>query len=80
VTASLLPIPDAPRFPGLFNQWEVGWYLGWQHPRSQWLRDFEALLREFYPSANRVDRLSDDVAWLARQVAKLASRDGPNVP
>ena len=75
MTASLLPIPDDPRFPALANQWEVGWYLGWQHPRSKWLRDFEALLREFYPQAN-----SASLKLTARHAAPFPLAAGHDVP
>ena len=75
MTATLLPIPDYPRFPALLNHWEVGLYLGWVHPRSAWLRDFERLLREFYPQAN-----SRSLSLTARHAAPFPLRDGPNVP
>jgi hypothetical protein len=74
VTASLLPIPDDPRFPALLDSWPT-FALLHLHPRSAWLRDFEALLREFYPSAN-----SRSLSLTARHAAPFTLRDGPNVP
>jgi hypothetical protein len=74
VTASLLPIPDDPRFPALI----AGWPTIEAHapyPRSYWLGRFEALLREFYPSAN-----SRRLSLTARSVAPFYLEDGSNVP
>jgi len=74
VTATLLPIPDDPRFPHLIEQWPNIEPL-YPHPRSVWLRAFELLLREFYPSAN-----SRSLSLTARHAAPFPLRDGPNVP
>ena len=66
MTASLLPIPDDPRFPALIEAWP-DWTMWANHgawPRSSWLHSFEALLREFYPSAN-----SDSLTLTARTYA-----------
>ena len=79
MTATLLPIPDDPRFPALVEAWPmrpIG--LGVEVPystRSQWLGDFERLLREFYPSAN-----SDSLTLTARHAAPFPLALGPNVP
>ena len=73
MTASLLPIPDDPRFPALVKVWESDTLLyNW---RAQWLRQFEDLLREFYPQAS-----SRDLSLTARHAAPFPLRDGPNVP
>jgi hypothetical protein len=71
VTATLLPIPDDPRFPALIERWSKGWYAY----RSGWLHDFEDLLREFYPSAN-----SRSLSLTARHAAPFPLRDGHDVP
>jgi hypothetical protein len=76
MTAVLLPIPDDPRFQAWLERWpqiEQSWVSA--HPRSYWLGGFEALLREFYPSAN-----SRSLSLTARSVAPFPLRDGPNVP
>jgi hypothetical protein len=78
VTASLLPIPDDPRFPALIAEWPLrpiapGVYS--PYPRSWWLGEFEALLREFYPSAN-----SDSLTLTARHAAPFPLALGPDVP
>jgi hypothetical protein len=75
VTASLLPIPDDPRFARALELWESGWFADYPYPRSVWLGTFEALLREFYPSAN-----SRSLSLTARHAAPFPLRDGPNVP
>jgi len=68
MTATLLPIPDDPRFPALIAAWTSSplspLYANAQFPRSIWLRSFELLLREFYPSAN-----SDSLTLTARHAA-----------
>jgi hypothetical protein len=74
VTASLLPIPDDPRFPELIEAWPAYSIIA-LHPRSVWLHDFEALLREFYPDAN-----SRSLSLTARHAAPFPLLDGPNVP
>lgn len=75
VTASLLPIPDDPRFQGLVASWPQIEAAGLAHPRSDWLKAFERLLREFYPQAN-----SRSLSLTARHAAPFYLRDGPNVP
>jgi hypothetical protein len=63
VTATLLPIPDDPRFADWIERWpEVE--ATRPFPRSYWLHWFEAYLREFYPSAN-----SDSLTLTARHHA-----------
>lgn len=74
VTASLLPIPDDPRFPALVEAWPE-MFVTFPHPRSAWLRHFEDRLREFYPQAN-----SRSLSLTARHAAPFPLRDGPNVP
>ena len=74
MTASLLPIPDDPRFPHLVSQWgEI--QTSYPHPRSVWLRAYELLLREFYPQAN-----SASLKLTARHAAPFPLAAGPNVP
>jgi len=78
VTASLLPIPDDPRFQALIEAWplyESGTIFPFPFPRSSWLRDFEQVLREFYPSAN-----SDSLTLTARHAAAFPLALGPDVP
>ena len=76
MTASFLPIPDDPRFPALVAQWrETDWYSVYAFPRAIWLRDFEALLREFYPSAN-----ADSLTLTARHAAPFPLAAGHDVP
>jgi hypothetical protein len=74
VTASLLPIPDDPRFAGMVELWPEGWE-GYPHPRSVWLGMFERLLREFYPSAN-----SRSLSLTARHAAPFYLAEGHDVP
>lgn len=75
MTASLLPIPDDPRFQAWIDQWPT--LSGGFHsfPRAIWLSGFEHLLREFYPQAN-----SRSLSLTARHAAPFCLRDGPNVP
>ena len=73
MTATLLPIPDDPRFQMMIESWPN--FALHRHPRSDWLRIFEALLREFYPSAN-----SRSLSLTARHAAPFPLKDGPNVP
>jgi hypothetical protein len=78
VTATLLPIPDDPRFPALIDAWplyESGTIFPFPFPRSSWLRDFEQVLREFYPSAN-----SRSLSLTARHAAPFELADGHDVP
>ena len=75
MTASLLPIPDDPRFAQWVELWprvEAEWR-PW--PRSHWLMVYERLLREFYPSAN-----ADSLKLTARHAAPFYLRDGHDVP
>ena len=62
MAASLLPIPDDPRFPQLVDLWPAWAAMGVL--RSVWLKEYEGLLREFYPSAN-----SDSLTLTARTAA-----------
>jgi hypothetical protein len=74
VTATLLPIPDDPRFGQMIRNWPEWWEKqAW--PRSGWLREFEALLREFYPTAN-----SDSLTLTARHAAPFPLAAGHDVP
>jgi hypothetical protein len=75
VTATLLPLPDDPRFPALIQAWNDGIYVATPSPRSYWLGVFERLLREFYPSAN-----SDSLTLTARHAAPFPLALGPDVP
>jgi hypothetical protein len=76
MTATLLPIPDDPRFQVWLERWpEIEQTRARAFPRSYWLGGFEALLREFYPSAN-----SRSLSLTARHAAPFPLRDGPNVP
>jgi hypothetical protein len=75
VTGTLLPIPDDPRVPSLLQAWPDGYVFRYQWPRSQWLHDFELVLRESYPSAN-----SDSLTLTARHAAPFPLALGPNVP
>ena len=75
VMAVLLPLPDDPRFPALiaaWPQWSAG---GMRWPRSAWLRAFESLLREFYPSAS-----SRELSLTARHAAPFYLAAGHDVP
>lgn len=79
VTATLLPIPDDPRFPALIESWPefeaavAAAFL--THPRSKWLREFESLLREFYPQSSSRDR-----SLTARHYAPFPLAAGHDVP
>ena len=76
--ATLLPIPDDPRFPALIAAWpmiEASGRPPVAYPRSEWLRLFEDLLREFYPHASSRDR-----SLTARHAAPFYLAQGPNVP
>jgi hypothetical protein len=75
VTATLLPIPDDPRFPRALQLWDEGWFQQYPHPRSIWLGVFERLLREFYPCAN-----SRSLSLTARHAAPFELADGHDVP
>lgn len=72
MTATLLPLPDDPRFAQLAEAWPdySRWYF-----RSGWLHDFEALLREFYPSANAAS-----LKLTARHYAPFPLAAGHDVP
>jgi hypothetical protein len=71
----LLPIPDDPRFPRALQLWDEGWFQQYPHPRSIWLGTVEALLREYYPTAN-----ADSLKLTARHSAPFYLRDGHDVP
>ena len=76
MTASLLPLPDDPRLewmlsPDAFQSYEQGF----PHPRSEWLRQFEVVLREFYPQASSRDR-----SLTARHYAPFYLAEGHDVP
>ena len=73
---TLLPIPDDPFFAEIIAAWPdvFGGYAG-GFPRSAWLHDFEARLREHYPQSSSADR-----KLTARHYAPFPLRDGPNVP
>jgi hypothetical protein len=72
----LLPIPDDPRFPALIAEYpQLEADQRFPFPRSVWLFRFEALLREFYPSAN-----SRSLSLTARHAAPFPLRDGHDVP
>ena len=78
VTAVLLPIPDDPRFQAMIEAWPR--YLAApaypsNFPRSRWLGEFEALLREFLPSAN-----SRSLSLTARHAAPFYLAEGHDVP
>ena len=74
MTASLLPIPDDPRFPALLAGWPDA-FQSRSFPRSAWLGIFEAVLHEHYPRSSSRDR-----SLTARHAAPFFLRDGPNVP
>jgi hypothetical protein len=76
VTATLLPIPDDPRFPALIAEYpQLAADPRFPFPRSVWLFRFEALLREFYPSAS-----SRDLSLTARHAAPFFLLEGHDVP
>lgn len=73
--AVLLPLPDDPRFPRLIEQWPE--FQTWvpRFPRSAWLKQFELLLRQFYPQAS-----SRDLSLTARHYAPFTLAAGHDVP
>lgn len=71
---TLLPLPDDPRFTELVAQWP-GWEPFFPFPRSAWLRDFEDLLRPYYPAAS-----SRDLSLTARHYAPFPLAAGHDVP
>ena len=73
MTARLLPLPDDPRFPALVELWPAWAAMGVL--RSVWLREFETLLREFYPQANSASR-----KLTARHYAPFPLAAGHDVP
>ena len=75
MTASLLPLPDDPRFPRAVELWGEGWFAQYPFPRSVWLGTVEALLREFYPSAN-----ARSLSLTARHYAPFYLAEGHDVP
>jgi hypothetical protein len=63
VTVEPLPLPDDPRLALMRARWPIDYApRGW--PRSAWLHDFEAILREYYPHAS-----SDQLTLTARLAA-----------
>jgi hypothetical protein len=72
-----LPLPDDGRFQLLVASWPL--YLRGEFdgawPRSRWLHDFEAVLRQHYPHAS-----SRELSLTARHAAPFPLRDGPDVP
>jgi hypothetical protein len=58
-----LPIPDDPRIEELLGKWP-GAYIDWAYPRTRWLFQVEAVLREHYPQAS-----SDQLTLTARNLA-----------
>ena len=74
VTASLLPLPDDPRFSELIASWGGIMYPVGVH-RSLWLGEFERLLRQFYPSAN-----ARSLSLTARHYAPFYLAEGHDVP
>ena len=76
VTASLLPLPDDPRFAELIAAWpEYQQRYGLAWPRSAWLRAFEGLLRPYFPRAS-----SRDLSLTARHYAPFPLAAGHDVP
>ena len=74
MTASLLPLPDDPRFQGLIDAWPTNPPPGpW--PRSIWLGTFEFWLHEFYPQSNSASR-----KLTARHYAPFPLAAGHDVP
>ena len=73
MTATLLPIPDDPRFPALVDLWPAWAAMG--VPRTKWLKQFEDYLREFYPQAN-----SRSLSLTARHYAPFPLAAGEDVP
>lgn len=71
----MLPIPDDARLAWLRQNYGSAYALVFQFPRSEWLRDFETILREHYPQAN-----SDSLTLTARHAAPFPLAQGPNVP
>jgi len=69
MTGTLLPIPDDPLLQALLQNWPGSYTF-----RSQWLHDFEAVLRSWYPAAN-----SDSLTLTARSAAPFYLAQ-PNVP
>ena len=76
MTASLLPLPDDPRFPALIDAWNNGSWQAKMGPlRSRWLSLFELFLREYYPQASSRDR-----SLTARHYAPFPLAAGHDVP
>jgi hypothetical protein len=63
VTVEPLPLPDDVRLSNLIR-WGLSTYSPVSYPRSVWLHDFEAILREHYPHAS-----SDQLTLTARLAA-----------
>ena len=74
MTATLLPIPDDPRFQALIDGWP-DMFVPYAYPRSAWLGFFEMLLSECYPQAN-----SDSLTLTARHYAPFLLAAGHDVP
>ena len=75
--AVLLPLPDDPRFQRLIDQWPEfeSFIPGPVFPRSKWLKQFELLLKQFYPQAS-----SRDLSLTARHYAPFPLAAGHDVP
>ena len=59
----------------LIDAWNAGaWAAAYQWPRSRWLHDLEAVLREHYPQAS-----SDELTLTARNLAPFPLAK-PGVP
>ena len=68
-----LPLPEDPLLDSLTVAWT--WYqTSYPFPRSRWLHDFEAILREHYPQAS-----SDELTLTARLAAPFPLAK-PGVP
>ena len=76
MTASLLPLPNDPRFATMIAAWEDG---SWQQQSgfyaSTWLGAFERLLQQLIPTATNRDR-----KLTARHYFPGYLRDGHDVP
>jgi len=84
MTASLLPLPDDPRFQELIDEWP-GFVAAavspppgmppLRYPRTVWLTYFEDLLRTAYPQSSSADR-----KLTARHFAPFPLAAGHDVP
>jgi len=75
VTATLLAIPDDPRFAELVAEWGDRPFVPGDGQRGRWLKAFEDLLRPYYPQASSRDR-----SLTARHHAPFWLALGPDVP